>query len=207
MAKNSKNQSNETATQNTDDGADQFERLRKALSAPETFEKRGGDLVGFWDPDFTPIHCIPRSVKLFDGNIEPDKPSILLTVELVKAAGVRPPKDAEGGEAPFAAPPGSLVGVWYKPGMRAIRDLCGVPVWMTQEGEKDTGKPNPMKLFDVRSDKTGTRIPVTEDTREESKPYEKEGKWRRLTDFDVRPGARGTHAGNMTDEEATALLS
>ena len=194
----------------TDTGADQFERLRNALQAPEDFTERGGDLIGFWDPELTPIHCIPLSVKLFDGNIEADKPSILMTVELVSPAGVRPPKDTEAGEEPFVAPAGSLVGVWYKPGMKSVRDLCGVPCYITPNGEKDTGKPNPMKLFKVESKETGTRIPVTEDTRDESKPFFKEGKWRRLTDFDVRRNAAPAGKGNgqsMSDEEVEGLFT
>lgn len=185
---------------------EQFKRLTAALPAPDDFEKMGGDLVGFWDPELTPIQCRPLSVKLFDGNIEKDKPSILMTVELTKPCGVRPPKDAENGE-PFAAPAGSLVGVWYKPGMKAIRDLCGVETWMAKTGEKDTGKPNPMAVFDVRGKAHGTRIPVTEDTRDESKPYKKDGKWKRLTDFDsAKSTANGPNGRPITEEEAAALF-
>lgn len=184
MAKKN-NTSNESTETLSPEAAEQFARLTSTLGAPADFDKKGGDLVGFWDSDLTPIQCIPRSVKLFDGNIEAEKPSILMTVELTKPAGVRPPKD--DGSAPFVAPTGSLVGVWYKPGMKAIRDLCGVEVWMKQEGEKDTGKPNPMKLYEITWKVNGTRIPVTEDLRDKSKPIpQKDGTVARLTDFDVR---------------------
>lgn len=208
MTKAKNDKAPESNPETTNDGADQFERLRQSLKAPETYSERGGDLVGFWDSELTPIHCIPRSVKLFDGNIDKDKPSILLTVELASPCGCRPPKDSEAGEEPFVAPVGSLVGVWYKPGMKAIRDLCGVKAFITESGEKDTGKPNRMKLYKVESEETGTRIPVTEDTRDESKPIHRNGKWLRLTHFDNVRGASQANGGKtMTDEEAEALFT
>jgi hypothetical protein len=199
MAKTKSNAQKEETTLSPK-AAEQFARLTATLEAPADFDKKGGDLVGFWDSDLTPIQCIPRSVKLFDGQIEADKPSILMTVELTKPAAVRPTKDDESGE-PFAAPAGSLVGVWYKPGMKSIRDLCGVEVWMRQEGEKDTGKPNPMKLYDITWKVNGTRIPVTEDLRDKSKPIAKpDGSVARLTDFDVRrPAAQAIGNGSNLD--------
>jgi len=204
MAKKS-NQTTETSNPSNEalspEAAEQFARLTATLNAPEDFTLKGGDLVGFWDSDLTPIQCIPRSVKLFDGQIEPEKPSILLTVELTKPCAVRPP--AQEGGAPFAAPPGSLVGVWYKPGMKSIRDLCGVEVWMKQEGEKDTGKPNPMKLYDITWKVNGVRIPVTDDLRDKSKPISRpDGSVSRLTDFDVRrpPQQAGNGNGMMSEK-------
>lgn len=178
---------------------EQFERLTATLNAPDDFNLKGGDLVGFWDSELSPIQCMPLSVKLFDGQIEADKPSILLTVQLTKPCAVRPPSE-EGGE-PFAAPPGSLVGVWYKPGMKSIRDLCGVEVWMKLVGEKDTGKPNPMKVYDITWKTNGSRIPITDDLRDKSKPIPKaDGSVARLTDFDVRRPAKQAN-GTMKDSD------
>jgi len=200
MSKSS-NRTPATSTETAASGEDQFTKLRESLNSPENFKNRNGDVVGFWDPELTPIQCIPLSVKLFDGNIDKDKPSILLTVELVKAAGVRPTKDGEGAVGqPFAAPPGSLVGVWYKPGMKAVRDLCGVEVFIRLTGEKDTGKPNPMKTFEVTSEKNGTRVPVTEDLRDKSKPFQKQdGTMGRLTDFDAKRPAAQANSSNQID--------
>lgn len=186
MAKKNGNATNPATETLSPEAAEQFAKLTESLKAPEDFDKKGGDLVGFWDMNLTPIQCIPRGVKLFDGNQDKEKASILITVELTRPAACRPTKDEENG-APFAAPPGSLVGVWYKPGMKAIRDLCGSEVWMKLSGEKDTGKQNPMKTFDLTWKVNGTRIPVTEDLRDKSKPFGKpDGSVARLTDFDVR---------------------
>jgi hypothetical protein len=162
---------------------DVFARLRNQ-SAPEGFEKRSDDLDGFWDPDLTPVRCRPFAVKLMDGNIEPDKPSILIFATVTGPTGAQGAKvEGERGE-PFVLPVGSLIGIWYKPGMKKIRDLCGADVFMKQTGEKATGKPNPMKLFEVTSDKLGIRIPVTEDIRDKSRPRKVDGKWIKLTAFD-----------------------
>jgi hypothetical protein len=155
----------------TNNTADQFAALKAQLdAAPEGFITQSDDVVGYWNPEEAPIRCIPRTAKLFDGNIEKSKPSILLIVQLTAPCVVNLKKE-EGeveGEK-FIAKIGDMVGIWGKPGMRAIRDLCGVEVWMRMSGEKDTGKPNPMKLFDVKAQGKGTRIVISDDTRKESK--------------------------------------
>lgn len=169
-------------------------------ASPAGFSKQGGDIVGFWDPEVCPIQCKPLFVKLFDSNLEPQKPSMLLTVEITKALPARPAKD-EGDEL-FVAPKGSLIGIWYKPGMRALRDRCGVETWVKQTGEKDTGKPNPMKLYEVTGNDKGTRVPVAEDLRDKSRPYSKgDGTFGNLTDFDSkRPASQSVSNGSAPDE-------
>jgi hypothetical protein len=149
----------------------EFDKIRAKLNAaPEGFNTQSDDVVGYWDSDVCPILCIPRTAKVFDGNIDAEKPSILLIVELAADCPVRLKKEegVEEGET-IVAKKGDMVGIWGKPGMRAIRDLGGVEVWMRQAGEKDTGKPNPMKLFDVKAKGKGSRIVITEDSRKESK--------------------------------------
>jgi hypothetical protein len=190
--------SDDTETRTLDD---QFARLSKTIVAPEGFEKRSDDLVGFWDYELTPIRCIPRAAKLMDNHVEKDKPSILLIVELTAPCGAVPGKKEDEEGEPFVAPEGSLVGIWYKPGMRKIRDLGGVEVFMKFDGEKDTGKPSPMKVFEVQSAKLGTRIPVTDDIRDKSRPIRgNDGKYVKLTDFDSR-----RPASEVTKEDASPL--
>jgi len=142
----------------------------KAATAPSGYHIQSEDVVGYWDSSVSHIHCIPRSARMFDGNIESSKPSILILVELLDdCEGVRVKKERGEDEGELVGgKKGDLVGIWAKAGMRAIRDLAGVKVWMAENGEKDIGKPSPMKLYEIKSPTKGTRIPVTEDTRRDS---------------------------------------
>lgn len=144
---------------------------QRRRSAPKGYEKRNTDVVGYWSEDDGPIHFIPRGVKLLDGNIQKVKPSIIIVGELVERA-ILANKDAD----PFEGQIGSIVGVWYKPGMRDIAMTAGLKTWLDQDldenGEQKTKKMkvgNPMKLYTVQSAPgPAKRIPITEDTRKES---------------------------------------
>lgn len=144
------------------------------------YKKRGVDLKGFWNPDLGPIHCIPVAAKLFDSNMDESKASTLLVVTLVEKceAIVSKSEDDPDETAHVETQIGDQVGVWYKPGMAAIKTLCGVPVVIMYErdakGEIVTKKMkkkgmNPMKCFDVLSESNPMKvIPVIEDTRDKS---------------------------------------
>jgi len=138
--------------------------------APEGYQKQSTDILGFWNPDIAPaIHFVPLEVKLFDSNIEPKKPSAIVIGKLVDPITL----DAPGGEDDVTeGKPGDIVGVWYKPGMSAIKQLGGVKVFMYLTGELDTGKPNPMKTYDVLSKSKGNTLHVTLDARKESRYVE-----------------------------------
>lgn len=159
---------NETSTSETNNGNDDFAALKKLLDQKQDgFITQSDDIVGYWNPELCPILCIPRSAKLFDNNIDSKKASVLIIVELAERCIVEGKKD-EGAEK-FIANKGDMVGVWGKPGMKPIRDNCGVVTKITLVGEKETGKPNPMKVFKVESRSKGARVPVIEDTRDESR--------------------------------------
>ena len=96
-------------------------------------------------------------------SIEEHKPSALIVGKLVDAISLIT-RDDEIVEAL----PGEQVGVWAKPGMSALKNLAGMKVFMFQDGEIDTGKPNPMKIFEVLSKGKGKPLPVT-DSRKKSK--------------------------------------
>lgn len=132
-------------------------------AAPAGYEKQSDDVVGFWDPAMGPIHFIPTAARLFDGNIEPAKPSALIVGKLVDAIDLVTRDDEV-----VAALPGEQIGVWAKPGMSAVKNLSGVKVFMFEDGEIDTGKPNPMKVYEVMSAGKGRPLAVT-DSRKKSK--------------------------------------
>jgi hypothetical protein len=144
----------------------------------EGFKKRGVDVVGFWNPDLGEIVCIPRAAKLFDSNLDEQKPSTLLLCELTEPCSAILAKDEDDDAQPVVTKAGDLVGIWAKPGMTAIKSLCGVPVLLQYDRNADgTVKTkamkkkgmNPMKLFDVQSASNPMRtIPVLEDARKAS---------------------------------------
>jgi hypothetical protein len=139
-------------------------------AAPSGYEKQATDLVGFWDPNIvagetTPIHFVPLEVKLFDSKLEPRKVSAIVVGKLVDPM----PLSAPGGEGEVVeGAAGDLVGVWYKPGMSALKTLANVKVYMVPTGEISTGKPNPMKTYDCLSAKKGAELHVTQDLRKQS---------------------------------------
>lgn len=148
--------------------------------APQGYKKRGVDLVGFWNPELGPIHCIPLGAKIFDGNIDKTKPSTLLVVKLVEPCTAVTMKGDDEDEDPdlVQTHEGDMVGVWAKPGMAAIKTLAGEPCIIRYELD-DSGSVktkrmkkkgmNPMKCFEVLSARNPMKvIPVVEDTRRES---------------------------------------
>lgn len=141
--------------------------LRPVTTAPAGYQKQTTELVGFWDPETSgPLHAIPLYIIVADSNIEPEKPSTLVFMQVVDKVTVLAP--GEDGEV-LDAKPGELVGVWAKPGMIALKNLAGQKVYMAYIGEKDTGKPNPMKLFDIFSPGKGNVLKIETDRREKSK--------------------------------------
>ncbi len=136
---------------------------------PAGYGSKSEDVVGFCDLETQgPIHGIPRGAKLSDSKIEKDKTSMFVIFELIDPVKVSA-KDGDQ-EVELQAVKGDMVGVWTKPGMKGIRFLAGCKVWIAFTGEKNIGKPSPMKLYDVRSpDKGGTLIPIIEDNRERSR--------------------------------------
>lgn len=154
------------------------ESTAKAPSKPvlvvrEGLRKFSGDVIGFHDFETQGhLYGIPRAAKLSDDNLNSTKPSCFVIFELLEPTKVTD-GTAEDSEEITAAK-GDMVGVWLKGGMRAIKNLCGLPVLMQHTGEKKLkGKPaafNPMKTyqFDVGQGK-GTLIPIIEDNRKESR--------------------------------------
>jgi hypothetical protein len=150
------------------------ERLAPNVPTPEGYFKQSTDIIGFWNPDViagktTAIHFVPLEVKLFDSRIEPLKPSAIIVGKLVDPI----PMSAPGGEDEVVeCASGDIIGVWYKAGMSAIKQLGGVKVFMYPTGEIDTGKPNPMVTYDVLSKTKGTELHVTLDARKKSRHVE-----------------------------------
>lgn len=138
---------------------------RAPVTRPEGFKKVSLDVVGFWSPDLGPIYFIPQEATVSDSKLEPKKQSGLIRGVLVQACDALLNSDGEivHGE------PGDRVGVWAKPGMKELKELGGCQVFMFADGEKDTGKPNAMALFDISTSdgRMGDPLPV-EDKRTQS---------------------------------------
>ncbi len=161
---------------NADDNEEKLEELRELIAkagesltheAPEGFVKQIGDTSGQW-VRLTPLQGVVLSAKLMDSNLDEAKSTALVLVEITKPCIV----DADGEFR--VAEPGDIVGIWYKPGMRALRWLCGQEVFIMENPKemwKDTGKGNPMITFDIRAPKRGAPMQITDDTRDKSRPF------------------------------------
>lgn len=139
--------------------------------APADYEVRSDDVVGYWDPkDGDPIHFVPLGCKMFDSSIDETKVSQLVFGRLVDPCSSIMGADGENSEpVQIDARRGEIVGVWAKPGMRALCGLGGVPVYMYLSGYKDTGKVNKMATFTVKSKGAGVTLLISEDAREKSR--------------------------------------
>lgn len=135
---------------------------------PEGFKKVSFDLVGFWQPDMGPLYFRPVEATVSDSKLEPLKQSALVRGVLLQDCSALLNSDGEQVEGKA----GDRVGVWFKPGMRELCELAGASVFMFATGEKDTGKPNAMQLFDIATadGKLGGPLPV-EDLRKKSRPH------------------------------------
>ena len=149
------------------------ETKTRRRAAPKGYQKKNTDVSGYWSED-EPIHFIPRSVKLMDGNQIASKPSIIIVGELVERT-ILFKKDVD----PWEGNSGDVVGVWYKPGMKDIALSAGLKTWLDKDldenGNQRTVKMkkagrNPMKCYVVQSAPgKETRIPISEDTRKEAR--------------------------------------
>lgn len=145
----------------------------KALvKPPEGLRRFTGDVVGFHDlEEQGPIYGIPRGAKLSDSDLDKTKPSVFVIFELLQECEAT---EGSGDDAVTSvAKKGDMVGVWLKGGMRAIRSLCGLSVFMQHTGEKKLkGKPaaySAMKTYDFHvSEGKGNLIHIIEDNRKES---------------------------------------
>jgi hypothetical protein len=144
-----------------------------AVAPPDGYKKSATEAVGTFDGDLKkPIHCTPIHVVLADSNIDKSKPNALIFVRLLEPCEAVRDGTGEGkmAERPLiATKKDDVVGIWFSSGMRDIAHKCGVATWMLYTHDKPIkNKPSPMKYFDVRSPKEGTKLPVREDRRKES---------------------------------------
>lgn len=136
-------------------------------AVPQGYQKRSTEVKGFWVEGENPVHFIPKTARAVDNSIDAKKHSVLIIGESMGDNELM----TSDGEV-FTDKKGDLIGVWYKPGMLAIKDMADVPVFMYRIGERDTGKPNPMKLYEVNSPKTGEELLITGDFRVKSRRLE-----------------------------------
>lgn len=135
-------------------------RQKANAGIPDGYEDQSTDVVGFWMPDGDALHFTPMECRLLDSSADKTKSSCLVIGKLVAPSELSTSDGiiVQGEE-------GDIVGVWAKPGMAPIANLCGVPVYMYLDGHKDVGKASPMAVFAVLSKTRGTVLPVSKDTR------------------------------------------
>jgi hypothetical protein len=130
---------------------------------PANYKEKSSDLIGFWNPAKGPVHFVPRFARSFDSNLESNKTSIIIMGQAIDAMVL---SNKEHDDVQCKA--GDMIGVWYKPGMNAIKDLADVAVFMFPSGHQQTGKPNPMVTFKIAHQKDGNPLLITDDFRKKS---------------------------------------
>ncbi|HEY3493812.1 MAG TPA: hypothetical protein VGK73_03970 [Polyangiaceae bacterium] len=164
--------------------------------APEGFEESAsGDLEGYWDPaspgrgkdglgggqkfGLGPITFTPLHVTVSDSDIDEEKSSTLIHCRLEAAAVLRPAD--KNNKEPREFPAGTLFGIWAKPGMKPLKTLAGVKVWMANGQKqadgtvlyfKNINRPSPMVVFTIKWPKgaEGKKLRILEDHRVTSRP-------------------------------------
>lgn len=142
---------------------------QRPAKPPAGYTEQSDDVVGYWDPEESgPINCTPLHCVIMDGFIDATKPATLVFVKLIDPLMVTNPQDTN---ELIQAKTGDLVGIWAKPGMKALGRSMGVPTYIVrnQSKDKDTGKPSLMMGFDVYTKGEGTALKVLEDRRDESR--------------------------------------
>ena len=134
------------------------------------YEDKTEDMVGYWNEDAGPVHCIPRYAVLFDNKVEPRNASILIFATLLDPANLLKKEDDE--KTAFVGKPGDQIGIFAKPGMRRIAKLrdCKCLIQRDPTKDKDTGKPELMKYFKVTNPKNSPEkaLQVMDDRRKQS---------------------------------------
>jgi hypothetical protein len=137
------------------------------------FRDHSSDIVGTWESeteDGKPnrgITFVPAFVTMGDSKkYDKTKPSILIFGRLTKPCVLMNNGDEVVGQI------GELAGVWYKPGMKDVRDAGGIETYIRRNPakDKDIDRGNEMKGFDVLTldNRSGFILPIREDRRIES---------------------------------------
>lgn len=169
MSSKKRQRANTTTETESESGATEPAQAPRVYQAPEGYTRQTDEVKGFWAYDLGPLHFVPVRAILTDSQIEPQKTSVLVIGNLVDRTtlSTKDPDDDES-DLQVIGEPGDVVGVWAKPGMRELKELAGERVFIYYKGEKDTGKPNPMKLFEIFAKSKGDPLPI-EDKRDKSR--------------------------------------
>lgn len=124
--------------------------LRK-VATPEGFEDVSSDIEAVYDFKHTPepIYVRPKHYTLSDAK-DGSKPAILIHAELMQPAPLVDMKDDSEESVVREYPAGTMIGIWYRPGLRQIMQCAGAVTFVAHLGKQDTGNPfNKMEAFKV----------------------------------------------------------
>ena len=138
----------------------------KGVKIPANYTRATTEIAGFWSEKIAPsIHFIPLSVTLSDNKQDANKVKIIVLGTLVD-----PCELAIAGGQTVEGKVGETVAIEYRPGMSAIKDLCGVKCVMYQEGTTPIkGRMLPMKNYEILRSGVGRPLKVSSDFRKNTK--------------------------------------
>ena len=138
----------------------------KGVKIPANYTRATTEIAGFWSEKIAPsIHFVPLSVTLSDNKQEANKVKIIILGTLVDSC-----KLAIAGGQTVEGKAGETVAIEYRPGMAAIKDLCGVNCLMYQDGTTPIkGRLLPMKNYEILRSGVGRQLKVSSDFRKNTK--------------------------------------
>lgn len=173
------------ATEHQDSGA--------SYAVPDGFEERSGDVAGFYS-GLGSIEFVPLYATLADNKKFKNKLTTVVIGRLTKDCLLVDSKSQEQVQGAV----GDTVGLFYRPGMSQLKLNAGIPVFMVQDGTKDTGEGNPMVVYKVFAPKgkRGRMLQVTEDRRKNGRHLE--------SPLPIAPGASSgpvTQTGSVGEDD------
>lgn len=121
------------------------------------FEERNVDIIGTWQEDTSgPRVCFtPLFASAFDSKLDSKRANLIVhgrlefPCKLVSTAN----KDET-----IEGKKGDLIGVFVSPGMKTLECCAGIVTVVERDGEKDVGRPQPMKTYKIK-----TKAPISTD--------------------------------------------
>lgn len=193
------------------------------VEPPQEFNEGTTDLAAYWESaspqtakrgavyGSPPVSFTPLHVTLSDSRRDVSKTSTLIHCRLEAPCVLRSSNKEEG---LVTFPAGTLFGIWAKPGMKPLKRLAGVKVWMAN-GQKNprgdvtyfkefirNGEEALMVVYTIKWPKgaEGTLLKVMEDHRVESLPdAEQQRRQRRAARAAERANSEESGYGDLED--------
>jgi hypothetical protein len=125
------------------------------------FEERNVDIIGTWQEDVSGrrVCFTPLFASAFDSKLDSKRANLIVHGRLEFPCKLVSTADKD---ETIDGKPGDLIGVFVSPGMKTLECCAGVVTLLERDGEKDVGRPQPMKTYKVKTKKAISTEPNLE---------------------------------------------